>query len=87
MAPMGRALLVGAVVIAAGIGFAFLRVNPYLYFAGYVVLQYVVISPSGREILVRTPVAAATPLEPGSPVWCTWDADAVQVFPDGEARA
>jgi spermidine/putrescine transport system ATP-binding protein len=51
------------------------------------VLQYVVISPSGREVLVRTPVAAATPLEPGSPVWCTWDADAVQVFPDGEARA
>ena len=44
MAPMGRAILVGAVVIAMGIGFAFARVNPYLYFAGYVVLQYVVIA-------------------------------------------
>ena len=41
---MGRALVVGALVIAAGIGFALLRVNPYLYFAGYVVLQYVVIA-------------------------------------------
>jgi branched-chain amino acid transport system permease protein len=38
------ALLVGLAVIAAGIGFAFLRVNPYLYFAGYVILQYVVIA-------------------------------------------
>jgi branched-chain amino acid transport system permease protein len=38
------ALLVGAVVIAAGIGLASLRVNPYIYFAGYVILQYVVIA-------------------------------------------
>jgi branched-chain amino acid transport system permease protein len=41
---MARALVLGAVVVAAGIGFALLRVNPYLYFAGYVVLQYVVIA-------------------------------------------
>jgi len=38
------ALVVGLVVIAAGILLASLRVNPYLYFAGYVILQYVVIA-------------------------------------------
>src|SRR5512136_945029 len=38
------ALVVGLIVIAAGIALASLRVNPYLYFAGYVVLQYVVIA-------------------------------------------
>ena len=37
-------LLVGVAVIAAGILVASLRVNPYLYFAGYVILQYVVIA-------------------------------------------
>ena len=36
--------VVGLVVIAAGILLASLRVNPYLYFAGYVILQYVVIA-------------------------------------------
>jgi branched-chain amino acid transport system permease protein len=40
----GVALVVGLVVIAAGILVASLRVNPYLYFAGYVILQYVVIA-------------------------------------------
>jgi branched-chain amino acid transport system permease protein len=35
---------VGVAVIAAGILLATLRVNPYLYFAGYVVLQYIVIA-------------------------------------------
>jgi branched-chain amino acid transport system permease protein len=44
MARTGFALLVGLAVIAAGIGFALLRVNPYLYFAGYVILHYVVIA-------------------------------------------
>src|SRR5437899_2074596 len=38
------ALGVGVVVVAAGIVLARLRVNPYLYFAGYVILQYVVIA-------------------------------------------
>ena len=38
------ALAVGALVILAGIAFAWLRVNPYLYFAGYVILQYIVIA-------------------------------------------
>jgi branched-chain amino acid transport system permease protein len=44
MTRMGWSLLVGVVVIAAGIALAGLRVNPYVYFAGYVILQYVVIA-------------------------------------------
>src|SRR5258705_7558151 len=43
-------LLVGLVVVAAGIVLAILRVNPYIYFAGCVVLQYVVIA-TARNIL------------------------------------
>src|SRR6516162_11849432 len=39
-----RALLVAAVVIGLGILLAELRVNPYIYFAGYVILQYIVIA-------------------------------------------
>src|SRR5437762_14194426 len=38
------ALGVGAVVVLAGVALATLRVNPYIYFAGYVILQYVVIA-------------------------------------------
>jgi branched-chain amino acid transport system permease protein len=44
MARAGIGLLVGVAVVGAGILFASLRVNPYLYFAGYVILQYVVIA-------------------------------------------
>ena len=40
----GVPLLVGLVVVAAGIVLAMVRVNPYIYFAGCVVLQYVVIA-------------------------------------------
>src|SRR5919109_1295246 len=40
----GPALAVGLAVVAAGVALASLRVNPYLYFAGYVILQYVVIA-------------------------------------------
>jgi branched-chain amino acid transport system permease protein len=40
----GATLAVGVALIAAGILVASLRVNPYLYFAGYVILQYVVIA-------------------------------------------
>jgi branched-chain amino acid transport system permease protein len=40
----GRGLLIGLVLIGVGIGLASLRVNPYFYFAGYVILQYVVIA-------------------------------------------
>jgi branched-chain amino acid transport system permease protein len=39
-----RALVVGAAVIGLGILLAKLRINPYIYFAGYIVLQYVVIA-------------------------------------------
>jgi branched-chain amino acid transport system permease protein len=38
------ALLIGAAVVAVGIGLALLKVNPYFYFAGYVILQYIVIA-------------------------------------------
>src|ERR671925_1516701 len=44
MARTGRAVTVGVAIIAAGIVLASLRMNPYLYFAGYVILQYVVIA-------------------------------------------
>src|SRR2546425_4588776 len=44
MARSTRTLLVGLAVVGAGILLAALRVNPYVYFAGYVVLQYVVIA-------------------------------------------
>ncbi len=37
-------LVVAVAVILAGISVAQLRVNPYIYFAGYVILQYVVIA-------------------------------------------
>src|SRR5438046_6795935 len=40
----GAVLLVGLAVVAAGIVVASLRVTPSLYFAGYVILQYVVIA-------------------------------------------
>jgi branched-chain amino acid transport system permease protein len=40
----GVTLLVGLAVVAAGIALAMLRVNAYLYFAGYVILQYIVIA-------------------------------------------
>src|SRR5438132_251417 len=38
------ALVVGAAVVLAGVALAGLRVNAYAYFAGYVILQYVVIA-------------------------------------------
>src|SRR5260370_33602473 len=37
-------LAVGVLVVGAGIALAMLRVNNYLYFAGYIILQYVVIA-------------------------------------------
>ena len=44
---MGRglgALLIGVLIVGVGVGLAALKVNPYLYFAGYVILQYIVIA-------------------------------------------
>jgi branched-chain amino acid transport system permease protein len=40
----GAAFVVALAVVGAGIAVASLRVNPYFYFAGYVILQYVVIA-------------------------------------------
>src|SRR5215813_6458170 len=40
----GTALAVSLGAIALGVVLATLQVNPYLYFAGYVILQYVVIA-------------------------------------------
>src|SRR5438105_7009153 len=40
----GTALIVGAAVVVAGVALAGLHVNAYVYFAGYVILQYVVIA-------------------------------------------
>src|SRR5438132_462359 len=40
----GPALVVGAAVVLAGVALAGLHVNAYVYFAGYVILQYVVIA-------------------------------------------
>src|SRR5678816_3003623 len=37
-------LAVGLAVVAAGVLITQLRVNPYLYFAGYVIFQYIVIA-------------------------------------------
>src|SRR4029450_5261004 len=44
----GRALVVGLLVIVAGIVLAQIRVNPYFYFAGYVILQYMAIATAGN---------------------------------------
>ena len=44
MRRMAGGVLVGLAVVAVGILLATLRVNPYFYFAGYVILQYVVIA-------------------------------------------
>ena len=44
MRRQGIAILLGVAVVVGAIALAKLRVNPYIYFAGYVVLQYVVIA-------------------------------------------
>ena len=44
MRTTGGALLVGVAVVTASVVLALLKVNPYLYFAGYVILQYIVIA-------------------------------------------
>src|SRR5436305_11352476 len=46
----GAVLLVGLAVVAAGIVVAMLRVSPYLYSAGYVILQYVVIATAWNSL-------------------------------------
>ncbi|CAN5322056.1 ABC transporter ATP-binding protein [soil metagenome] len=43
-------------------------------------LQLVVHTPSDQQILARLPRAANPPTELGSPVLCSWSADAVRIF-------
>ena len=43
-------------------------------------IQYVVITTSGREMLSRQPRHEAPRLDLGADVWCRWDTDRVQVF-------
>jgi spermidine/putrescine transport system ATP-binding protein len=45
------------------------------------VIQYVVVTPDGRDVLSRVPRAIAPRVEVGSDVWCSWDDDHVHVFP------
>ncbi len=44
MARWAGSVLIGAAIVLGGIALASAKVNPYLYFAGYVILQYVVIA-------------------------------------------
>jgi branched-chain amino acid transport system permease protein len=44
MARWSWSLLIGIAVVLGGVALATAKVNPYLYFAGYVILQYVVIA-------------------------------------------
>jgi spermidine/putrescine transport system ATP-binding protein len=44
------------------------------------VIQFVVLTPQGKEILAVLPRVSAPRLMPGSQVWCSWAADHVHVF-------
>ncbi|MEO8107090.1 MAG: ABC transporter ATP-binding protein [Actinomycetes bacterium] len=44
------------------------------------VIQFVVLTPQGKEILAVLPRVSAPRLMPGSEVWCSWAADQVHVF-------
>ena len=44
------------------------------------VMQYVVITPSGQEIIARTAPGQAEPLSTGAAVWCAWDLADLRVF-------
>jgi spermidine/putrescine transport system ATP-binding protein len=43
-------------------------------------IQYVVITTSGKEMLSRQPRHEAPRLDPGADVWCRWEPDRVQIF-------
>jgi len=49
------------------------------------VIQFVVLTPGGKEILCRLPRPRAPKLEVGGEVWCTWDEGLVHVFDAGQA--
>jgi spermidine/putrescine ABC transporter ATP-binding subunit len=44
------------------------------------VIQFVVETGDGREVLARLPRTAAPRIEPGTGVWCTWDGDHTYIF-------
>jgi len=46
------------------------------------VLQYLVVTATGSEVIARRPRASAARIAQGTPVWCTWSQADVHVFPD-----
>ncbi|HEX5512269.1 MAG TPA: ABC transporter ATP-binding protein [Actinomycetales bacterium] len=50
------------------------------------VMQYVVVSPGGSDVIARVPRGRASQLEPGQDVVCAWPADRVHVFDDRQAH-
>jgi spermidine/putrescine transport system ATP-binding protein len=45
-------------------------------------IQYVVRTPDGRELLSRQPRHRAVRITIGDPVWCSWEADNTHIFGD-----
>ncbi|MFT2817227.1 ABC transporter ATP-binding protein [Leifsonia sp. A12D58] len=43
-------------------------------------MQYVVLTPTGLELIARTAPAQAEPLETGATVWCSWEPTDLRVF-------
>jgi spermidine/putrescine transport system ATP-binding protein len=46
------------------------------------VLQYLVVTPAGNEVIARRPRASAARIAQGSRVWCGWSSADVHVFPE-----
>ncbi|HEX5535515.1 MAG TPA: ABC transporter ATP-binding protein [Actinomycetales bacterium] len=49
-------------------------------------MQYVVVSPGGSDVIARVPRGRAARLEPGQDVVCAWPADRVHIFDDRQAH-
>jgi spermidine/putrescine transport system ATP-binding protein len=49
------------------------------------VIQFVVTTSDGRELLSRVPRTKAPRLDQGQSVWCSWDADHTYLFPADQA--
>jgi spermidine/putrescine transport system ATP-binding protein len=50
------------------------------------VIQFVVSTGSGKELLSRVPRTRAPRLDTGQSVWCTWDTDHTYLFPADQAE-
>jgi spermidine/putrescine transport system ATP-binding protein len=48
------------------------------------VLQYLVVTPAGNEVIARRPRATAARIAQGTRVWCSWSPADVHVFPDDD---